>query len=223
MPLSLSRRDRHTLLIGAATVSTLLALGKGWPTWRRWDRAQRSAAVEHVQQLTIAREGVHMLRTMRDSSAARRETLATLLEQLVTAPSVPEASAALAAVLTSDASRAEVQVFSLSVRADSVERDGFARVSVRLSAEGDVAGLAHFVRTVEVDSLLLAVRQVTVTQPDPGAPDSQAEILRMDIVVDALARIDSLTAATVDTAGISRSHAPAPIGRSRTAVREGGP
>ena len=192
MRVTVSSRDRRTLTIGVAVVCTLLTVGKGVPAWRRWADAQRANAIEHVRQLTISRQGVRQLVAMRDSTAVRTARVATLMEQLVVARSVPQAAAALASVLAGDADWAGVKVFTLSVRPDSAARNGFARVGVRVSAEGDVDGLTRYLRRVEADSLLLAVRDLTVNQPDPGAPDTKAETLRLELLVEALARIDTI-------------------------------
>ena len=195
MRLVVSPQDRRTLAIGVAVVGSLLAVGKGVPTWRAWDSAQQARAVDHVRQLTIARRGVHWLPAMRDSAGRRTARVVTLTEQLVRARSVPQAAASLASVLGEDATRAGVKVFTLSVRPDSAARNGFATVGVRVSAEGDVDGLTRYLRRIEGDSLLLAVRELTVTQPDPGAPDNKAEALRLDLLVEGLARIDTTTGA----------------------------
>jgi hypothetical protein len=172
-------------------VGTLLTAGKGVPAWQRWDATQRISAEEHVRQVTMAREGVGLLPAMRDSLATRTERVQTLMEQLVRANSVPQAAASLASVLAADADWAGIKVFTLSVRPDSAARDGFALVGVRVTAVGDVDGVTRYLRRVEVDSLLLAVRELTVSQPEPGAPQDKVETLHLDLLVEALARIDT--------------------------------
>jgi len=192
MPINVSTRDKRTLGIGIAIVGALLIIGKGGPAWRRWDDTQRADAVQHVRQLTMLREGMTQLHAMRDSTAARARRVNALMGHLLIASSVPQAAAALASALTQDANWAGIRLSTVSVRPDSAARNGFARVGVRIDADGDVDGLTRFLRRAESNNLLLAVRDLTVNQPNPGGPDSTAETLRIDLLVEALARIDTV-------------------------------
>jgi len=191
MQLPISQRDRRTLLAGIVIIGLIVAVGKGIPAWQRWDRAQKDGADHQARELAMATEGMRALPELRDSVAARQRRAATLLSRLVAAPSVPEAAAALATELSTAADGAGIRVFTLSIRPDSAIRDGYARVAVRVNAAGDVAGLTRYLSLIETDSLLLAVRELTVGQPAPAAPDSIAEGLHFDVLVEALARIDT--------------------------------
>jgi hypothetical protein len=81
-----------------------------------------------------------------------------------------------------------VKVGSVQLRADSAfTADGFARVAVRLNATGDVTGLATLLGALEGDSLLIAVRELVVNQPEPAAPSTKLETLRFEMLVEGLA------------------------------------
>ena len=79
-------------------------------------------------------------------------------------------------------------------RADSAAIGSVARVAVRITATTDVAGLAGFLRAVDGGETPMLVRDLAVTQPDPGAPPSKAEkYLRVDVLVEAVALVRDRT------------------------------
>ncbi len=63
----------------------------------------------------------------------------------------------------------------------------FLHVTARTDVTGDVHGLASFLAALEQSNGRLAVRELTVTQPEPGAPPTRAEVLHATLVVEALA------------------------------------
>ncbi|GJG89826.1 hypothetical protein tb265_50070 [Gemmatimonadetes bacterium T265] len=60
------------------------------------------------------------------------------------------------------------------------------RVTARTDVTGDVRGLASFLAALERSDGRLAVRELTVTQPEPGAAPTRAETLHAALVVEAL-------------------------------------
>jgi hypothetical protein len=186
-----SSRDSRTLGAGAAIIALVLALGKGVPAWQRWDEAQRDGALQLAGELEAAEQGAAALAAMRDSATTRVARVDSLTDALVQASSTPEAGAWLASALSRVADSSGIRVASLGIRPDSAARQGYARVAVRVSAMGDVEGLTTFLSRIEGGRPLMAVRDLVVSQPEPGGPDNKAEALRFDVLVEALARVDS--------------------------------
>ena len=183
-------RDRRTLVIGILVIAILFLTSRGLPAWRRWDSYQRATAAEIQRQLTLAMSNARHLSTTRDSASARLRRVDALRTSLVPGETIAEAGAALASLISDMADASNVRVVGISVRSDST-RGALARVAVRVAALSDVEGLVEFLRAVEQDESLLAVRELSVDQADVAAPDTRAEVLRIDLYIEALAAVSS--------------------------------
>jgi hypothetical protein len=184
----ISKRDLRALVRGAAVIATVIALGRGLPAWRRWDHSVRRDAVSALHNIALIEAGIGQLRALRDSAAARQIRVDSMAERLFESRTVQEATAALALHVSEVAASVEVKVNSLQLRADSAfARDGFARIAVRFNGTGDVAGLAGLLVSLEGEDVFLAVRELNVTQPEPGAPDTKPEALRFELLIEGLA------------------------------------
>jgi hypothetical protein len=103
------------------------------------------------------------------------------------APSV--ASARLAEVLGDAASASEAQLGAVQLSADTaVARGALMKTRVRATVSGDLMSIALFLETIEAGPPLLAVRELTVTQPQLGVTAGQAERLQAEVVVEGLFR-----------------------------------
>jgi hypothetical protein len=188
MKLAIAKRDLRALGRGVVVIGTIIGLGRGIPAWRRWERAVRNDAGATAHSLAVVEAGLRQLPRMRDSVVARRRELETIGSRVFETTSVEEATAALAVYVSDQAAESSVKVGSVQLRPDSTfSADGFARVAVRLNATGDVTGLATLLGALEGDSLLIAVRELVVNQPEPAAPSTKLEILRFELLVEGLA------------------------------------
>ena len=187
--MQLAERDRRTLLLGVASVVAILALGRGIPALRRWESAHVAEAAEMRELLRERQSGAASMPHLRDSAAVRSARLTALRRQLISAATVEAATAVLAARIERMAAEAAVEVLTTTLRPDSAMHGGFARVAVRMSADGDVDGLADLLFALESDVRMLTVSDLTVSQPDPSAPDNSAEVLRIELSVIAVAQI----------------------------------
>ncbi|MEP6733825.1 MAG: type II secretion system protein GspM [bacterium] len=186
------QRDRRVLAIGVVVISSMLMLSRGVPAWKAWDESSRVAAVESRRELDVAHAAIERYRS--DSRA--RERLAQQLDSLsgayLSAPGSAVAGAALATLVSDLAAESGVKVTSASVRPDSATRSPFVRLGVRVSATGDAEGLSDYLSSIESSRQLLAVRELSVAQTDPAAPDSRAEALHFELLVEGLVRIASV-------------------------------
>lgn len=84
-----------------------------------------------------------------------------------------------------------MNLVSLTLLADSTVRLGLTMIGVRLVTDAGILALARFIADVESDDRHLVIRELTVSQSDPSASESVAEQLRIEVLVQALAAVDS--------------------------------
>lgn len=185
----LSARDRRTLTIGAVVVGSLFALARGLPALVRWQRGASAEAETLVTDLAMARAGARSMTMLRDSLRARQARLAAMDSAILTGPTPSAAAAQLASLLEDLADEAQVKVSAMQLHADSAATGALVQVGVRMTAVADVYGLLALLRAIEGGNPLLAVRELAVTQPEPAAPSSKPESLRLDVAVVALAKV----------------------------------
>lgn len=187
--LGLSARDKKTLIAGATVVGSLFGLSRGLPAVSAWERGRLALAADLASQAAAARAGVRSLTRLRDTLRARQRRLAALDSTLLGGASSAAAAADLASVLDDIARASRLKVAAMQLRADSAPPGALALVAVRIAGVTDVAGLAAFLRSVETDDTPLAVRELAVSQSEPAAPEGTPEALRVDVLVEGLARI----------------------------------
>lgn len=184
---TMSDRDRRTLVAGAAIVIALVLLSRGLPAWRRWDAETRASAAEMAAEAARAESTVRLLPASLDSLQARRERYVALGRGILDGESTAAAGASLASLVSGAAARAGVQIGSVQVRPDTAGAGTFMRIAVQADGTGDLPAITRLLGMLEGGRELLAVRQLSITQPNPGGPAEQPEALRMDIVVEGLA------------------------------------
>ncbi|HEV8446140.1 MAG TPA: GspMb/PilO family protein [Gemmatimonadaceae bacterium] len=184
----MTSRDRRTLIVGAGVIASLFAATKGAPAVAAWERDRAAASLRANQLVVAASVDPRELRAARDSLGARRARLEAIDSLVPTALGASEAVARLASTLEDLADSCSVRVSSIQLRSDSVTSNGFTEVSVRLNGVADVAGLASLLHAIAISKNPLAVRELSVTAPDPMAPSSKAEALRLDVLVSGLVR-----------------------------------
>jgi hypothetical protein len=187
--LGLSARDRKTLMVGGTTVALLFALARGLPAALAWQRDRISDAATLTQQTTTSRTNARLLPARRDSLRAREARLAAIDSVMLSGPSASSAAADLAASLEEICDSSRFKVTAMQLRADSAATGSLVAVAVRVTGTTDVLGLAAFLHAVEGGDAPLIVREMAVTQPEPAAPAGKVESLRVDILVEAIARV----------------------------------
>jgi hypothetical protein len=189
LQLGMSARDRRVLVIGGVTIGLLVGLARGLPALLAWQHDRVADALTLTTQARAARAEVKWLPSRRDTLRARKARLAEFDSVMLSGVSSSAAAAQLASTLGDIADEAPLKVSAMQLRADSAQAGTIAPVAVRVTGTTDVAGLAGFLRAVETGTTPLLVREIAVTQPDPLAPDNKIENLRVDILVEGLARI----------------------------------
>jgi hypothetical protein len=187
--LGFSAKDRKAAMFGIVTVGSLIGLSNGLPALAEWEGTRVAEATDAMARASAARANVRMLSALRDSLRSRKAQLAAIDSTLLSGTSSAAAVADLAASLDEMATHARLKVTAMQLRADSALVGSIVRVAVRVTATSDVAGLAAFLRATEAGDTALAVRELFVSQPEPAAPDAKPEALRIDVLVEAIARI----------------------------------
>lgn len=182
----LASRDLRTLLAGAGTCLALAFTARGMPALLRWTRDVRSAAAQTVAERARARESIARAGLTAESLRARNGRYLALAPQLLDGETAAGAGGALAALVSAGAASNDVRLGSVQIRADTGSPGVFTRISVRADVTGDVHGLAGLLATIEKGPPLLAIREISLAQPEPAAGDDRPEALRAELVIEGL-------------------------------------
>ena len=187
--MTISSRDRRTLLVGGGIIASLVVLSKGVPAWRDWVATSRAGALEQTRAASDADALVSHGKALRDTLAARNARYVALAPALVAGNTPAEAAATLASLVSSAASVAGVKLGAVQLRppADTGARRAFVRIGVHADVVGDIQGITTLLASLERGPARLRVRDITVTQPDAAAPGDRVEALRADLTVEGLA------------------------------------
>jgi type II secretion system (T2SS) protein M len=202
---ALSARERRVVL-GAATLIVLsIFASRVAPAWRTWNGERRNAADRGSIEVAAARVAITTLDATRDTLAARNARYLALAPALLAGETPGAAGASLAALVSAAVADAEMKLGAMQLRVDTTLGSVFTRVSVRADAHGDVGGVTRLLLALERGPVLLAVRQIAISQPDPAAPPDRPEVLRVDFTVEGLAlEVGAAKRADVATATNSR-------------------
>ena len=179
---TLSTRDRQVLAIGLATCGALIVGTRGIPALMQWTRSTRTNASQLVAEAARAGRSVSTASATRDTLAQRNARYALLALRLLGSETTAGAGGTLASLVSEAAAVANVKLGSLQIRADTAKRGAFTVVSVRADLTGDVRGLAAMLATLERGRTLFAIRELSISQPEPAAGDDRAEVLRAELV-----------------------------------------
>ncbi|MFN2399094.1 MAG: type II secretion system protein GspM [Gemmatimonadaceae bacterium] len=186
--LQISARDRRAIVVGLGVMLALVGGTRLVPSWLSWTRSTRAQSLDRAVALRRARAIVGQSRATRDSMRARTERLAQLSRALVDGETPATAAGALASLVADAATAARVRLDAAQVRADSaVPSAAFVPISVRADVVGDVAGLSRLLSALEGGRTLLAVRVLSISNPEPAASPEHAENLRVTLIVEGLA------------------------------------
>ena len=186
MKMQMSTRDRRALTFGVGAIAVLFAIGKGVPKLLSWEREARSDASEQQEEFDRATAEIARANIVRDSAKARGARIIALAPALIEGDSPATASATLAGIISGAAARSNVKIGALQLQADTSSRGTFVRVGVRGEATGDIAGVTAMLAALEGGQTLLAVRELSITQPQTSAPADQMEALRVELRVEGL-------------------------------------
>jgi len=185
---AMSVRDRRTLVLGAVGIGSLLLVARGLPAWRAWVAEARAAAVEQGGEVAHAEGVVRALPAMRDSLAARNARYLALAPALLAGGSTNAAGATLASLVSTAAAESGVKLGAVQLRTrEATSPAAFVRIRVEGDVTGDIHGISQFLSALERGPARLAVRDLTITQPDAVGAPARAEVLHATVAIEGLA------------------------------------
>ncbi|MFL5560837.1 MAG: type II secretion system protein GspM [Gemmatimonadaceae bacterium] len=186
MSAALSSRDRRVLAIGVLMCFTLVVGTRGVPTLLRWTRETRANATQLSDEAARAQRSVEDAARTRDSLAIRRAQYSAITPRLLEGETAAGAGAVLASLVSSIAAESNVRLGSVQIKADTAHADAFVAIRVHADVIGDVSGLATMLAALERGRTLVAVRELSLAQPDLAAGDDRPEALRGELTVEGL-------------------------------------
>lgn len=179
-----ARRDRRALTIGAALILPVLLLGRALPAASARNERER-ARVGAIREELDRAEALLASRRRDATTVAPGDGESARERWYLVAASVAPAIADLSDYLAGIARAANVDVRSTIVRGDTAFADGAARVELRLALSSDTEGVLAFLRELSAGPLLVPLRSISISQPDPATPSSEPERLTAELVVEA--------------------------------------
>jgi hypothetical protein len=185
---ALSHRDRRVLTGGCIVLALVIVLGRGLPALLRWRADLDASALELTGEQVRAERSIRSRPAMRDSLAVRRRQLALLDSAFLIGDTPASAGAMLAEVVAESAAATNATLGIVQLRGDTAVRGPYTPIAVRVGVSGTLESIALFLASLEEGPTLLAVRELTLTQPEPGIAPTRIETMRAEVLVEGLAR-----------------------------------
>jgi hypothetical protein len=183
----LASRDRRALTIGATVIAMAALVLRGIPAARNLYAVERARASDGAERLALAREAIRTARGSADSLRLIELEWAATSGRAFAARTVNVFSAQVAGHVARATRAANVAMTSIQVRPDTAARGGFRSADGKLSARGDVRGLATLLATLEWGSKRFRIKSLTVTQADPIGRIDAPEQLSMELAFSTVA------------------------------------
>jgi len=171
------------IVIGLALLVRVVPLWWGWVDHARREAERQNTAVEE------ARQRIRLAPHRRRTAATLDQAYFDAEPAFVDGATPAQASASLASYVTQAATEAGVQLGSVKLLTDSsAKRKQTYFVRVQLDASGDIRGFSTFLQLLETGTRpLVAIRKLSISQPNPAAPANVAESLRGSLEVEGIA------------------------------------
>jgi len=183
---SLPTRDRRALIVGSVVIALAILAFRGLPAWSHWKAETLATAAHAHHRLAEDRALVDALPETLADLEARLEKLREVRPLLMVGRNPADAAAALADHVEEAARSGRLDVRSLDVRPVDGESDLPQRVSVAMTARGDVTGLGSLLERLEGPPHLLVVRRLLVIPEDVESPREAEERLLIELTVEGL-------------------------------------
>lgn len=181
----MAERDRRVLAAGAACILLMILGIRVIPAVRRWEIRVALREALLMRQLAESRRVVGHEQEVADTLRFRAHLLTALEAGLIRAQSKSAGEAALAALVSTTAQSAGIKLDALALDAAADRGGGIGIVSVTGGATGDIEGVAAFVAALERVPARVATRSIAISDADPAAPETRAELLRLEFTVEA--------------------------------------
>ncbi len=178
----MTARDRRAVLVGATVLAAVSVLRLA-PWGLRTLHAAEQRLESRMAMLVEARALVAAAPSVRESLAVALRSFVDLAPEIIAGRTQAEAAANLTSLVTLLAGQSRLKVVRLTPAQDSVP-GVFRPVTAHAEFEGDIAGLAAFLRHVETGRPLLTIRSLSVVAPDPVSRPGAPETLQVEAHVE---------------------------------------
>lgn len=182
---SVSARDRRALFVGTGVVAIAVLTLRVLPTAARTWRGYRDKTLAEATTLARAETTLVQAPALRDSVTRTVAAILAMAPALVDGRTPADAQASLQGLVTLAATRHRLKVLGFTPLPDSAA-GVLGRVAVHVALEGDLAGVADFLATVETGPTLLSVPAVALEAPNPSPEAGSPEVLHVELDVAGL-------------------------------------
>lgn len=186
----ISVRERRVITAGIGIAFGAWLLLRVAPGVLRTTSSLQERAAAAQSSLMRSRELLAAEPAMRDSLRERARRLVAQAPRLFGGASPTDAAAEFSSHVSGSAERRRVRIARLDARPDTA-RSVFLRLSLRVEAEGDLAGITGWLADLESGPKLVNTASLNLQAPEPGSPASQAERLRLTVTFTAWATVQS--------------------------------
>jgi hypothetical protein len=179
-------RERLLVAIAAVVIPGLFTWRVAGPRWEAWADEARRQRSELELEADAAQELLEGLPATFDTVEVRTNQLMGVMSRLAIGEPASEA-AGLRRALEVQARDRGLVVLSSSSEVDSLTTGLATSFFVRLDGEGDVVGLANWLRAIEEGEPTLVVREMSILATDVEVPQTGPETLRFAIRVEGVA------------------------------------
>jgi hypothetical protein len=174
-------RDRRALIWGAAVVAVGLIAGRGIPAVRRLYAIERADATRAERRLADARATIASAQARAESTGALGKRWTEIQDRSFNAPTANVLAADVASYISRLSKTLSVELTSIQVRPDSASAGGARAARGKVSARGDVRGVASLLAALESGRRLFRIQSLTITQGDPVAGPETPERLAVEL------------------------------------------
>lgn len=185
---TLRARDRRAVIAGMSIIGALIIVARGLPAIQQRDRNAEtrlhevavSLSRERLLSAAVARYG--RLKPERDSIAITQGPAA------LTSSTPAAGVASLASRVMGLARYVGAKVSTTTPHGDSVFTNGSAVIGLRVSMVVDGRALIDFLNAIESGPEVIVVRSLSIIQPEAGVEVEARRSLRVDLLLNALAK-----------------------------------
>jgi hypothetical protein len=177
----MTARDRRALAWGATAVTVAVLILRVAPWLGEHAVRFRQEVVRDAERLARMREEIEESKALEDSAAAVRGRLVAIASRLLTGGRVADAQADLRSRVEAAVSRSRVQLVRTEAAPDSTSIGSLRRASLKVSLQGDNAGILGVLAGLVRDSAALVAREVSIVAVNPRAV--AREVLNAELLV----------------------------------------
>jgi hypothetical protein len=175
-------RDRRAAITGIALILGLVAMFRGVPLAVGALRNLEGGASDAQRSLRRSRDVIAEEADMRAAFAVSARRLLASAPLLLTGHSSADAASALSSLVGGIAARDRIRIGRMESLRDSTA-GAFIRIAVRVEAQGDIAGISHWLATMEEGQPLLTLSGLSLSAPDARGAGDRPEVLRAEVTI----------------------------------------